>query len=772
MTHSVNTLLPDSQVMPNPHTFILQDLLPEKSLFEGKTYQFNSTMEVNLAKASCDLSNAFYSRIKLDPSALQQQKTFLPSVKAIQTVPVTFVPPSNQAPSNDTSEKESSAELDKRFHAELNEWKTKFKHILLDCKAESEKHKFLFEFSKNIHLFAEEFQSVCKGLLSSNESTLIWEYLDAAHEGVKFFKPLDNAALNAAKWFMIHQAKKELDQIYLQRPKTTNVKIAIERQKCFDQCFKELEEAREKAQRDCTNQLAKLAAHQIIPHFLSDTLGLLPKATKKCCKLAADIQKNICSLSEFWKAFHLQKNWTQQLQPKLTVDLQYNQEFQQERKNELQAFMNSLSECQNMDEVRRILKRFRIECELPKEMQGWQALLESEKFKAFLESSYQAYTGKVIAASPEDIHALLQKRQRSFDLCVHIALGKLDPLFASCTSLSFEEIQAKLKQNHMDLSLIEGAPRNKVEWDDQIADNDGVLRIYLCSQWVNYQQAASQLVEQGTRASLLTKIQTEKKLLAFRGIEQVVGAVLIGLKIALYLPGICMYLERYCLNYFVSNLPLPGLGLLAILSADRDVTIDALFTAALAYCIGAYYKPNEYNLEGYKIHFRIEWSKFKAQLVSYHHRVKQLLLMIQINLIENCVLGIKNDSQDVDRRFQELRDALSVYILNNKAYQAQLDKQLDDLKLKDINLLIQPQSIPGPNGEEDYSPLKQLIAALEEIDSDCISEGTKNFFEEHLGINLEQDQEKLKSKVEKFFIQSESKFFRSFKQNHANFIQN
>ncbi len=762
MTHSFNTLQPDSQVS-NPPAFFLQDPLYEKSdLINNFTEVSDSSI-----KPSFDASNAFFSRIKLDSSVSKEQK---PSFTLIKTAH----PPSsvNNPPDSPISDDSNSVELDKRFHAELNEWKAKFKHVLSDCEVSADKHKFLFEFSKNIHLVAEEFQAVCKDILSVKESALIWDYLDGAYEGVKFFKPLDIAGLNAVKWFMIHQAKKELDQIYIQRSKTTNAKIALERQKCFDLCFNQLEKAREKAQRDCTSQLAKLAVYQIVPHFLSETLELLPKVTKKCCKLAADIQKNITSVSDFWKAFHLQKKWVQQLQPKLVVDIQYDPEAQEKYKNELQAVMQDLTECQNIDEVKRILKRFRIKCELPKEIQEWKTLLESEKFKAFLESSYQAYTGKFITTTPEEIQALLQKRQQSFDLNVHAALHKFDSLFASCTTLTFEEIEAKLKQNHMDLSLIEGAPTNKTEWDDQIAEVDGILRIYLCSQWVHYQQAASQLAEQGARASLLAKIKTEKKLLAFRGIEQVIGSVLIGLKIALYLPGICFYLERYCLNYFVSNLPLPGLGLLAILSGDKDVTIDALFTAALAYCVGAYYKPNEYNLEGYKIHFRLEWSKFKAQLVYFHHRIKQLLLMIQINLIESCVLRIKNDSQAVDRRFQVLKDALSVYALNNKAYQAQLEKQLDELKLKDVNRLIQPHSIPGQNGEEEYTPLKQLIAALEEIDPECLSENTKDFFQEHLGIDLEQKPEKLKSKVEKFFIQSESGFFKDFQKNHAAFVLN
>ncbi|MBA2369069.1 MAG: hypothetical protein H0V82_08620 [Candidatus Protochlamydia sp.] len=736
-------------------------LMASKPLpFEEDTFEFNLEKNENIEPSS-----------PLDPSLfsfLQEPPTLESDLDHSRFSQVRPIPKSE----NGINESLKKSNGNEDFLKELDDWKKLFDGILNEYKNIIGKHKDVLDFLKNFNNCRDELQTH----FPSEDLNLIHDYLNAGYAGIKILKPLNKAALHAVKWFALQKAKKELDMLLARHKDELNEKkLPYSKDKIIAQCYKNLENEQQNAVNKSTNEILKLTTYHFVPLYVSNSINLLPNNVKKYCKLGCAISKESSELMETWGNRKIFKGWLQRLNTHRHVNIDDAQTLQHQLKNDIKIFLKNLKKCDSSEEAQDLLGEFDIVFDVPKDLSDWREILKNKKLKEFFSHQYQCHKGQFLEFDQNSLRSLLQKRENNerlmhFDRML-LSLEKLNFIYEGFTDLSITEIKAQLKDNHIDFEKIPNFPATKEEWNSKIVDID--FNILLCTEWVTYNETADRLLRQGIEVSLLLKINNESNILMFRGIEHVLSIIFIGFRMSSYIPGLQKGLERIYINPFLADLPIPAIGLLKILTPRYNFTLDGLFILAIHHCVGRYYKPHEYSMEGYYISFLISWSKLTAQIEFCLYHVKKILLALQTEFIEKLILKIQPTV--MDERYDELKIALVAYNAKTKEYQIQLNQQLKQLKLKDLDTLLQPNDVKvsGPNGEENYSPLQNLIDTLKGVDKECLSESTLDYFKEHLGIDLKQeDEEMIPKQIEKFFTRSENDFFNSYKHNRENFLSN
>ncbi|WP_068469119.1 hypothetical protein [Candidatus Protochlamydia phocaeensis] len=648
-----------------------------------------------------------------------------------------------------------------------------FDKIVKDTDKHLAGYKDLWMHVKNAYHFKEELMGFLKEVISSDTCDHISDNIDNIYDPLKVFKPLGAAALNAVKYVALQQARKELDHIQKGIQKQSKHYKLKNIQRRLERLSNRIKEEQQEAINDSTEQGAKVIGNHFIAAQLAKYAGLSQNKVLKGCKIAADVGKEIKDIRKIWQGYKYQGEWQYHLAPRLRINEGLDLTAKEKIKNELEAFLLSLNNAQTIEDVKKILEDIRIDLDVPSDIEEWKEWLQHDRMQDYLLRSYQYRKGIVYFANQDDIQALLIKRQQFTSKILIFNQEKIELFAAQSVDLSFEEIQRWLAQEHIHLKEIEGAPQTKDEWIQRIQQEDFI--VVLAKQRAAYQETVARLAEQGLRAGLLKKISLERKLLTFRGIESILNIALACIRIAFYLPGLGGDLEKYLINLLVDKLPIPGLGLVTILCCDRDLTLDNLFMMAIHHCVGYYYKPNEYSLEGYKINAKMQYSRLMAQLYLCVNLLKRMLLWIRIRIVENFILRRQNRSIETDSQYQDLKQRLNQYNLEYRAKMMQWEAQIEKLKLADLQLLLQPNPVKiiASNGEEeDFEPLKNLVAALDSSDFDCFPQDILDTFKEHAGLDLtEENKSKTEASLKSLFLKAELSLSKSYLANRIAFLK-
>ena len=113
------------------------------------------------------------------------------------------------------------------------------------------------------------------------------------------------------------------------------------------------------------------------------------------------------------------------------------------------------------------------------------------------------------------------------------------------------------------------------------------------------------------------------------------------------------------------------------------------------------------------------------------------------------------------------------YCLNCRQRIQDLEKCINELRIKDVKLMMKPQTKSSQSDATDLDPIQDVVEALRNADVDYFSPQVIDFFEEHLGFELtNSNKDQLEEHLEKFFSKREEKFIQSHAYNRIKFLRN
>ncbi len=488
----------------------------------------------------------------------------------------------------------------------------------------------------------------------------------------------------------------------------------------------------------------------------------------KWCKNGVSIIKNAYSAWKIGKACRYQKEWVHHLSPRILIDHQASEASQEQLNDETISFLNSLSLCKNVEEVKKIFKqrRMSIEEDVPNDFASWQQLFEGKRFRRYIIQSYYHSVGKKPVFNTDDVKSLLRKREKDFKATVDANLTKIFGFITTTHEFTFEEIKDFFAKQHIYLNCLEFPPQNKEEWELRI--NDLEFQRSLAKQWVEYQETSAKLLDQGLRQSLLSKNAIESKFLNYRWKENIASITLSLIQFALTFRGmhfssIAAISEAFSID--LSKAGIPGIGLIYLLFPDTSLKIETLIASVSEYLFLGQYKPHTYSKESYKLFFQKRWLLFISKLHSQISLFKQFMLWINIRLVENCIMGLPKKPLEEYSKYTEIQEDEKQFQLKCRKRLKELKILLRQMRLLDEKKIIQPSyGRTGPNGEKVDS-IEIIANTLEELDMEMFSERTREFIETNFGIKLTENRKDLKKEFEKFFLKNEMNFVNSNRKN-------
>ncbi|SPJ31892.1 hypothetical protein [Candidatus Protochlamydia amoebophila] len=663
------------------------------------------------------------------------------------------------------------------FIKDFCQWHQEFQSVLL--KHNQNIDKFFFNSVKHVDTIRENVQAFInheyvKGYIApsfpSELINKICDFLGWLATSIKSGKPVKASLSNVNEWSFQQEAKKRLDQLCA---KYSHIKLEKKLERRINKCYINIAKQQQIALSNRRQNLIKAGFHEILPRALPKIFFICANWSshnlKKCVKNAYDFKSSIKNLLDFKGISAVKEDWIADLAaPMIQVNVAAEVNNQEQLKIDVDQFLSSLSNCQTIDNIQEILKKYSIRIELPVDMEEWKENLANDRFVQFLSNRYQIYKGQKLAINSETILSHLSKEKEAYEKHLMIASINLQPLFDDLTALSFETGTSKLKEHHLNLNF-EGAPNNEQQWNAQL--QAGTLQKILCKQWVDYQQTVAKLTEQGSRVALLTKIQIEATLLNVYICEQILRIFLLILRFAIFMPSTFWDLNKSFLHYLVKDLPIPGIGLVSIFSSGGGCSTDNLFLAGISHLCRSGYKPNEYSLEGYQTYLQLKKAEVVAQLYYFHYLVRRFQLFIRVKMLEKFILKPQNASEQ-ELRLQKLIGQLESYQQENLTYQNQLKDKLDRFKIKDINASFHSKSLIQDKKGNDYTPLQHLTDALSNLDLSCLNENSRDFYEKNLGIVLnEKTQTSIKEEFRKIFTQNDFNFFKEFEHRQEVFVR-
>ncbi len=515
----------------------------------------------------------------------------------------------------------------------------------------------------------------------------------------------------------------------------------------------------------CFFKVVKLAGrliqYPLEQHFSKQVAG-------KLCKHGVRIVKNAYSAWKIGKACHYQKEWVYHLNPQIHIDHQASEASQEQLIKEAKGFLNSLDQCKNVEEVKKIFKQrgMSIKGDVPNNFASWQQLIEGKRFRRYIKQSYYHSVGKRRVFNRDKLASHLLKREKDFKDKVDLSLTKIFGFITTTREFTFEEINDFFAKQHIYLNLLEFPLQNKEEWELRI--NDLEFQRSLAKQLVEHQETLDKLLDQALRQSLLSKNAVEKESLNYRWKENIASITLSLIQCALTFRGMrfsSIAAISKALSVDLSKVGVPGIGLIYLLSPETSLKIETLISSISEYFFLGQYKPHTYSKESYKLCFQKRWLLFSYKIYSQISRLKHVMLWVNVRLVENCIMGLPKKPLEEYSKYTEIQEDKKQFQLKCRKRLKELKTQLRQLKLLDVKKIIQPSyGPPGPNDEKG-DPIEIIVNTLEGLDMELFPKRSKQFIEENFGIKLTENPKDLKKDFEKFFLKDEMDFINSNRKN-------
>jgi hypothetical protein len=203
----------------------------------------------------------------------------------------------------------------------------------------------------------------------------------------------------------------------------------------------------------------------------------------------------------------------------------------------------------------------------------------------------------------------------------------------------------------------------------------------------------------------------------------------------------------------------------------QELTVDTIAMAGINHVVKSQFNPHAYSLKSYKIQIELRWAKIKAQLYYFFNYVQQFQLWVRIEIVKKLRFDPQLSAELTSRK-RNVITQLEQYMQENKNCQDKFIKDLNQLNLQDADYIILNNRLLKDKNGQAYSPVQTLADALTDLDVDCLSKSSVEFYEKNLGVFLLTDEKPvIKKKMLNCFLQGDFKFFENFGNRQNTFIQ-
>jgi len=572
----------------------------------------------------------------------------------------------------------------------------------------------------------------------------------------------------------------------------------IRTKKIIPQLQNELEEDSRSAQDKASSKLFRLGIKVLSVVSASHSI-LHIKTAEKIGKCVYEFFRKILGLWDCYLTHDIQKEWLFHLQTPFSVNISRensnptededddyfeSQEYDRTKLfKSMDTFSSFLHHCKEIKEVQTKFKELELDFEIPSTIEQFKQLLTNERFVRDFFQNYYYQIGCRVAMDKAQINSNLKKRKNEYDRKIQRSIPFINQQIAECQNKSIEEIQdhfvelniplhlITIPQNHEDEDHLSIPPSTKIEWEEATQNEEFVKA--LAGHWIDFQETTAQLAMQAMRQALLSKHQVERKFLSLQTFEYGIGLLSTGIQFALCNQeiksfGICAAIEILITD--IAKLGFPILGIFYVgspLYPEVKFKIEAIFTLVFRHFFAISYKPNEYSVQSYQLTLQIRMIRFKFLIYSLNFLLQQGLLWINIRLVENYIQQMNHANFSEDQRSIDLTKKNDEYNLNCKKRIQSLQKNLEDLKIKDAKLIIQPQSDKKDHNGDLSDPIENLANAIEKADIDYFPPLVIEFFENHAGFKLtNKTKTKFQKHLEDFFSRNDRDFLLSYSCRH------
>lgn len=723
---------------------------------------------------------------------------------------------------NNTQKVDSKPQIDPSSSGKLP-IDIEIEHALRALKALERKYK---SFDKDI-IYSEKFlekdvsnkikyinankENILQGILlvSPEQYDDAKSWLNDADKKYKLTDSLASLIIQVYHHCFVHDVQKKLAQHQQQYQKfveakkkessfSNNEQLKV-MEKIMDQLHQRLEDERQETSNKVIEKVADFSTRASSIPF--EKIGQLPEKTaSKISKCTFGIFKNIWAIWDVLNTRSIQDEWLSNLKPFVvniysgkepTVEerklIEERQSAQQQLYKDSEAFLASLANCKTIDEMKAQCKKLKIPLNLSP-MAEPSEILSNPRFKREILESYFYYTGRRQAfRDPGTIKSFLLAKEIEQNKKVDRALVLMAKEIQECRDLSWPEIQAHFAKIGVDLKEIKLSKKNQsvglpvppeteAEWGT-CTQSDIFCRA-LAEIWVREQETIAILLMQGLRQALLRKHEVERKFLNFRGIHHGVGLLFNAIQLALCTPYAKLFAVSSIIEYFftdLSKLGIPSAGVVYVcypFYPEITFKIEAISMLLAKRFFAVQYKPKEYSFESYKL--TVQNHIFECALTAHSllFLTKQALLWLNMRLIEHCILGIKTNSFYEDKRYIQMKEELEQKRVDCQTRIQNLKNILEDFKIEDAKLIVQPQMQNVAFNQAKVNPFKDLADALQKGDVDYFPPYVVEFIESHTRVKLTNAQkENFQKDLETFFTESESSFIKAYDSNRFAYLR-
>lgn len=463
---------------------------------------------------------------------------------------------------------------------------------------------------------------------------------------------------------------------------------------------------------------------------------------------------------------------------------------------DVRAFLMSLIKCSTLKEVKKILDdKSIITIELPQAFNRWRTQLKDPQFKSMLKESYYVATGKrpwtlrsykdsvtdsIVDGDIEKRLAAAQKeREKKIERAASTIIAKnID----ACQTKSYPEIVEHFKSLHvhfdtlvLDKTLQQALPwplTSKDEWQACAASPEFCQA--LAAQWVDYQEALSQLTDQTGRQFLLSTLSVENKFLNFHWTKYNVGILSSAVQFIFCLEYLSLQIATSVLKIFVTefaSMNIPGAGLLYLgypLYPNFSFKPEAIIMLLAEHFFGIKHRPNEYSLESYQLSMQIRLVELQEVARYLLTTIQGILLWINIRLIENRVMELEQKPLEADNRYQGLTDQYRKACMDCQNTIISYKARLNALKLADVNIALNPEIADLRTNDKPFDPIENFVHSLQDADFDYFTPAALSSFKTNFGFELTNDvKPHLKRKITDFLLRKEKKLTEHFLENRS-----
>lgn len=622
-------------------------------------------------------------------------------------------------------------------------------------------------------------------------------FFEKGQNGYKWLNDVAPLALNALKYSKIRydeqqweKEKQRYNELKAQAP-VNHTSSSLEKIHKYlhnwgRQLEKEKQEALDKALFKLVRVITKFSA--VLLEY--SALELTSKTAGKIGKFTFKIFKNIWEFWDIKNSMAIREKWFYHLQSHLVFNI-HSEDPRSEQddsildekisqaqiKDDLKNFLNFLKNCNEIEDVREHFNQMGISVELPLSIQDFKDSFGNPRFQRQIIQSYYQSIGQRAIMNEKKLSKLLLNKEQEHNRRVERSLIFIFDQIDHCESMSFPEIQAHFDHLHIHLDAIEieglgCPPTTSLEWEECIQNEEFCNA--LAEQWIDFQETTALLAMQMLRQALLSKLGVETQFLSFRRNECYIGIVSAMAQLVLCVPQAHLYTFSFILELIFKDftkIGIPGIGIVHVFSPlypGVHFRVEGIFMLLCEHFFAIKYKPNEYSIKSYRKTIYKQMIEFTKNAYWIHSQLQKALLWLNIRLIENCILRLENKPLAEDERFIQMNDRYEELSLDFRQRIKELEKDLQDLRIKDAKLIINS----GMKHPESHDPIQEIVDGLKEADLDYFPLHVLEFFEDNAGIKLTNEKkEHLKKDFEKVFYTNEHDFVRTFDSNRFAYLR-